>query len=91
MEIKKTITQIIQNPHCRNCGAIDPPITGYSTEDDQGGFSECCNERLCHHEDLYYFGNKKFSVQACCWAVAELEFRSRGIDIHQLEEIKRWS
>ncbi len=88
-ELDEKIKLLKKKPHCSNCGAIEPKIFGYA-QIDRSGFTVCCNEAVCVNEEDFYFGTTDLKVQACCWAVAELEFKNKGVDILSLPEIKRF-
>jgi hypothetical protein len=82
------IKEIQRQPHCANCGKINPGITPYA-KIEKGGLTACCHEEICCHLDDYIFGNDSVGVKACCWAIAEKMFKVRNIDIHQLPGISR--
>ena len=88
-DIQKKILEVRNSPHCKNCGLIDPEmVEGGDLAD---AYTKCCNELVCDRAVQYQFGNEKVSVTACCWAVAELEFTARGIDVTQQQGMWRLS
>jgi hypothetical protein len=89
-EHKKKVEEIEGNPHCRNCGSINPEMIQYTSEHKEG-LTECCHEIICKSEEQYEFGDVKTVVKACCWAMAEVRFKLDGIDINNLENIRRFS
>ena len=84
------LVRLTQKVHCSNCGKLDPQIIHYS-ENDKAGYTECCQDSICRHDKQYIFGNDKFSLKACCWAVAELKLKKQGVNIHQQNEMNRFN
>ena len=78
-EIAKKLKDVRNNAHCANCGLINPEMV--EDGDMPEAYTVCCNEKVCDRLVEHTFGNKKVTVKACCWAVAELEFKARGIDV----------
>ena len=91
MDIKSNIEQLKNHPHCCNCGKINPEVVAFSDNHNEEGHTQCCNEAVCRHEKLYFFGNEEIETKACCWAMADLQFRLRGIDVHLQKGMKRWT
>ncbi len=86
--INSCLKELSIHKHCCNCGQINPAVGDYAGEGDPG-FTLCCNEAVCKREHRYLFGDGKYSVESCCWAVAELKFQKDGVDISRLSEIRR--
>ena len=86
-EIDSCLKELSHHPHCCNCGCIHPEIGNYSGAD--AGFTLCCNEAACKGNHRYVFSDGVHSVEACCWAAAELKFRKVGVDISKMQEIRR--
>jgi len=86
-EIDSRLKELNHHHHCCNCGRINPEIGNYSGAD--AGFTLCCNEALCKGNHRYIFSDGDHCVEACCWAVAELQFRKAGVDISKMKEIRR--
>ena len=86
-DLRKRIEQVRNSAHCRNCGKINPEMV--EDGDMPHAYTKCCNEALCDRLMEYIFGNNQVSVQACCWAVAELEFIARGIDVAKQKGMNR--
>ena len=89
-DLDKKLERIKNNPHCQNCGDVNPEILDYS-DGDTKGHTQCCNESLCVGEKKFKFGNDKHKVDACCWAMAEIKFKQEGIEISDLDQITRFS
>ena len=77
-------------PHCANCGKVHPEIFGYDGEH-KGGLTVCCQENICGRNEEFNFGDAQYSVRACCWAVAEIKFKLKNIDVAKLKGIQRSS
>ena len=87
--IRQKIAHVRQNPHCVNCGSINPAMI--EDGDLANAYTKCCNEKLCERNEEFTWGNDKVTVQACCWAVAELEFIAQGIDVTQQHGMYRFN
>ena len=79
-----------KNPHCQNCGKINPSVLEYGMGGEGEGFTECCHEAVCDGTKVFIFGNDQVEVRACCWAVAELEFKAQGIDVLAQKTMRRF-
>lgn len=88
-DLTKRIEELKQTSHCANCGILHPKIIKMEVND-KGGVTECCQEAVCKSTIFYRFGNPKISVTACCWAMAELNFKAQGVDILKLDGIRRF-
>ena len=88
LNIHSYLKELSSHPHCCNCGEINPEVGDYAGIAETG-FTICCNEAVCKHEHLYLFGDGIDSVEACCWAVAELKFKEAKIDVSKMFEIRR--
>ena len=75
MAHKEKIQLLQKHRHCQNCGEINPECyPGFE-------YTTCCNEAVCDQLEKYIFYNDKVSIKACCWAMAEALFASKGIDV----------
>ena len=81
-DIQKRLEATQKQPHCANCGKINPPIFNFY-DGYEAGLTQCCHEAVCERLDQYNFGNLKVSVKACCWSVAEMKFKIKGVDVTQ--------
>ncbi|MCA9400148.1 MAG: hypothetical protein KC713_00875 [Candidatus Omnitrophica bacterium] len=90
MSFQEEIQALRSQPHCQNCGALNPVKISYSSESEDEGFTQCCHESVCRSTQDYLFGDGAVMVKACCWAVAEKTFKAQNIDIHQLNGIQRF-
>ncbi len=88
MSILEEIQKMKQNPHCANCGELNPECVDYGDSYNKG-YTLCCDEAVCISQEYYYFGNDSVKVKACCWAVAEREFKSQGINHLSLDSMSR--
>ena len=88
-EVRKRIEEIKKHPHCVNCGIIHPEMV----EDSEmpKAYTKCCHEAVCDQLLEYTFGNNEVSVKACCWAIAELEFKAKGVDVAKQQGMRRLS
>ena len=91
--IKDTLNEKIKHvrthSHCTNCGTLNPELI--DGDDMAKAYTVCCNELICDRLHAYTFGNDKVSVNACCWAVAEMEFKNLGIDVDRQHGMRRTS
>jgi hypothetical protein len=86
---EESLKALRKHKHCCNCGDVNPEMIHYADTTDEG-FTMCCDEDLCDSSKMYRFGDEKISVEACCWAAAELMFKMKGIDISTFESITRF-
>lgn len=87
--VEKRLSEFKKHRHCRNCGKINPEIIRYG-DTTQDGFTDCCNEDVCDGTKFYFFGDEQHTVEACCWAAAEIKFVAQGIDVSQMPFITRF-
>ena len=83
MNYQSKLNDLLKFPHCQNCGTTNPEMySGFE-------YTSCCNEAICDGVEKYKFYNKKISVNACCWAVAEFKFNIKGIKVLEEEGMSR--
>lgn len=58
---------------------------------EQESHTQCCHEAVCKGLNDYPFIGEEVTVEACCWAMAELQFALKGIDIFKLKSIRRYT
>lgn len=64
-------------PHCESCGTPNPDTHR------NDGYTECCNELVCHGPDKHYTQkwkseDGKMKVVACCGFHAQIKFEALG-------------
>ncbi len=88
-DFKRQLDDVLKGHHCQNCGKIDPKVLDYG-HGESANFTECCHDFLCKGNNAYIFGNDEITVEACCWAVAELKFKFQGIDVLKQKGMTRF-